>query len=71
MGNKFRITFLSIFLFSPITFLLACLIWGFFIRNVDFLIVVTDSLSILGIYYILANIVFAVMRFRNVDSKDT
>jgi hypothetical protein len=71
MSNKSRITFLGIFLFIPIIFLLACLIWRSFVGNVDFMIVTTDSLSILGIYYILANIVSALMRFRNVNSKDT
>ncbi|MFP7416047.1 hypothetical protein [Priestia filamentosa] len=70
MNNQSKLTFLGLFILFPITFLLASLIWRFFIKSEDFINVVTDSLSILGVYYILASIVFAVMKVRNVNLKD-
>jgi len=70
MNNQSKLTFLGLFILFPITFLLASLIWEFFIKSEDFINVVTDSLSILGVYYILASIVFAVMKVRNVTLKD-
>lgn len=69
MNNKFKIT-LNFFLLFLISFLLASLIWRFFIRNIAFINVTTNSLSILGIYYILASVVFVVMKIRNVTLKD-
>lgn len=70
MSNSSKLTFLGFFIFFPITFLLANLIWRFFIKSEGFINVVTSSLSILGIYYILASIVFAVMKVRGVNLKD-
>ncbi|KYG30791.1 hypothetical protein AZF06_23680 [Priestia endophytica] len=70
MSNSSKLTFLGFFIFFPVTFLLANVIWRFFIKSEGFINVVTSSLSILGIYYILASIVFAVMKVRNVNLKD-
>ncbi|AWG44294.1 hypothetical protein BEH_26270 (plasmid) [Priestia filamentosa] len=70
MSNSSKLTFLGFFIFFPITFLLANLIWRFFIKSEGFINAVTSSLSILGIYYILASIVFSVMKVRGVNLKD-
>lgn len=70
MSNSSKLTFLGFFILFPITFLLANLIWRFFIRNEGFINIVTGSLSILGIYYILASIAFALMKIRDINLKD-
>ncbi|MGD6846350.1 hypothetical protein [Rossellomorea aquimaris] len=61
--RKEKLYFLGYFLVFPLIFITSFLLWGFVIQGNGLWTVLTDALSILGIYYILTSIIFGfVMR---------
>ncbi|WP_113971203.1 hypothetical protein [Rossellomorea aquimaris] len=61
--QKEKLYFLGYFLIFPLIFITSFLLWGFVIKGNGLWIVLTDALSIIGIYYILTSIIFSfVMR---------
>lgn len=58
--TKAKQYFLGYFLLFPTIFVISSFVWRFIIRNNDLLIVLTDSLSILAIYYFIVSIFFGV-----------
>ncbi|WP_044338765.1 hypothetical protein [Rossellomorea aquimaris] len=63
MKHKEKLYFRGYFLVFPLIFITSFLLWGFMIKGRDLWTVLTDALSIIGIYYILTSIIFSfVMR---------
>jgi hypothetical protein len=61
--RKEKLYFLGYFLVFPLIFITSFLLWGFVKQGNGLWTVLTDALSILGIYYILTSIIFGfVMR---------
>lgn len=58
--TKQKIYFLGYFLLFPTIFIVSSFLWRFLIRSNDLLMVLTDSLSILAIYYFIVSIFFVV-----------
>lgn len=59
MKNE-KVYFLGYFILFPVLFLFSSLLWRFLIRNGDLLVVATDALSILAIYYFIVSAFFAI-----------
>lgn len=59
MVTKKRLYFLGYFLLFPVIFMISSFLWRFIIRSNDLWIVLTDSLSILAIYYFIVSIFFS------------
>ncbi|TYS89923.1 hypothetical protein [Rossellomorea aquimaris] len=61
--KKKQLYFLGYFLIFPLIFITSFLLWGSVIKGNGLWTVMTDALSIIGIYYILTSIIFSfVMR---------
>ncbi|PRS26520.1 hypothetical protein C6W19_24780 [Bacillus sp. RJGP41] len=58
--------FLGYYLLIPIIFMISIFLWRFVIQGNDLWVVLTDSLSILGLYYLFTSILFSffVKRFK-------
>ncbi|AXN38159.1 hypothetical protein CN689_08500 [Peribacillus butanolivorans] len=58
--------FLGYYLLIPIIFMISIFLWRFVIQGNDLWLVLTDSLSILGLYYLFTSILFSffVKRFK-------
>ncbi|MGW6383567.1 hypothetical protein [Peribacillus butanolivorans] len=59
--------FLGYYLLIPIIFMVSVFLWRFVIQGNDLWLVLTDSLSILGLYYLFTSILFSffvVKRFK-------
>ncbi|MEY9865204.1 membrane protein implicated in regulation of membrane protease activity [Peribacillus sp. B2I2] len=63
---KGTLYFLGYFLLFPIIFMISFFLWRFVIKGNDLWMVLTDSLSILGLYYLFTSILFSffVKRFK-------
>ncbi|MGE6753682.1 hypothetical protein ACQKFO_09545 [Rossellomorea sp. NPDC071047] len=63
MKQKEKLYFVGYFLVFPLIFITSFLLWVFVIKGNELWTVMTDALSIIGIYYILTSIIFGfVMR---------
>lgn len=58
--TKAKQYFLGYFLLFPIIFVISSFLWRLIIRSNDLLSMLTDSLSILAIYYLIVSIFFVV-----------
>jgi len=58
--------FFGYYLLIPIIFMISIFLWRFVIQGNDLWLVLTDSLSILGLYYLFTSILFSffVKRFK-------
>lgn len=58
--------FLGYYLLIPIIFMISIFLWRFVIQGNDLWLVLTDSLSILGLYYLFTSILFSffIKRFK-------
>ena len=65
---KEKLYFLGYFLLFPIIFMISFFLWRFVIQGNDIWMVLTDSLSILGLYYLITSIFFSF--FVNKQSKE-
>lgn len=65
---KEKLYFLGYFLLFPIIFMISFFLWCFVIQGNDIWMVLTDSLSILGLYYLITSIFFSF--FVNKQSKE-
>lgn len=55
-----QLNFIGYFIIFPIMFLFSMLFWKLIIKSYNVMEVVTDSLSIIGIYYLLISLVFLI-----------
>ncbi|NMH68010.1 hypothetical protein HF072_04385 [Bacillus sp. RO3] len=62
--QKERLSFLGYFLVFPILFITSFLLWGIVIQGKGLWTVMTDALSIIGIYYILTSSIFSFVMWR-------
>ncbi|EOO56599.1 hypothetical protein IKE_06465 [Bacillus cereus VD196] len=60
MSKKIIFSFIGYFVLFPYTYLISSFLWRYFIRKTELWIVITDCLSILGIYYILISLAFVI-----------
>ncbi|VDG97998.1 Uncharacterised protein [Lysinibacillus sphaericus] len=58
--SKAKLYFLGYFLLFPTIFIISSFLWRFIIRSNDLWIVLTDSLSILALYYFIVSIFFVI-----------
>lgn len=56
MKNQ-KLTFIGYFLVIPLIFFVSTLLWRWGIKRTDIGVVLTDGLSILGIYYLLISVI--------------
>lgn len=59
-----KLYFAGYFLMFPLLFLISSFLWKIVIKNDDFGMVATDSLSIMAIYYLLVSILFVPLSSR-------
>ena len=59
--QKETLTFLGYFLMFPLLFIASFIVWGAVIQGNRLWYVLTDALSIIGIYYILISMMFGFM----------
>ncbi len=64
MVKKERLYFLGYFLIFPVIFIISFFLWRFIIQSNSIWDVLTDFLSILGIYYLIISICFSVFVYR-------
>lgn len=57
--TKVKLYFSGFFLLIPIIFMISAFLWRFIIQDNDLWIVITDSLSILALYYFIVSIFFS------------
>lgn len=55
-----QLNFIGFFIVFPFIFLFSMLFWKLVIKSYHFIEVITDSLSIIGIYYLLISLVFLI-----------
>lgn len=58
MIQKLKLYFLGYFFYFPLSFLIIYIIWMFMIKSAKFFDVISNSTSIIGIYYIIASVFF-------------
>ncbi|WP_370294344.1 hypothetical protein [Rossellomorea marisflavi] len=56
MKNQ-KLTFIGYFLVIPLIFFVSTLLWRWGIKRTDIGVVLTDGLSILGVYYLLISVI--------------
>ncbi len=66
--EKIKLYFLGYFLVFPVILMVSFLLWRLVIKNNEAWIVLTDSLSILGIYYLLVSIFFTVFAYKQTNT---
>ncbi len=59
--QKEKLFFLGYFLIIPLIFITSFLLWGFVIKGNGLWTMMTDALSIIGIYYILTSMIFSLV----------
>lgn len=64
MNKITKLYFAGYFLMFPLLFLISSFLWKIVIKNDDFGMVATDSLSIMAIYYLLVSILFVPLSSR-------
>lgn len=64
MNKMTKLYFAGYFLMFPLLFLISSFLWKIVIKNDDFGMVATDSLSIMAIYYLLVSILFVPLSSR-------
>ncbi|AQU80746.1 MULTISPECIES: hypothetical protein [Planococcus] len=65
--NHPKLVFVGYFILFPVLFLFSSLLWRFVIRNGELLVVATDALAILAIYYFIVS-AFLVTRMNRSSS---
>ena len=70
MNNKSALNFIGYFVLFPMIFLLSSFLWKYIIKKYELMNSMTDSLSVLGIYYILISLIFMFLNIKNISIKD-
>jgi len=71
MNNKSVLNFIGYFVLFPMMFLLSSFLWKYIIKKHELMNSMTDSLSVLGIYYILISLIFMFLNIKNITRKDS
>ncbi|MDG3043160.1 hypothetical protein OE903_00290 [Bacillus sp. B6(2022)] len=58
MTQKFKHAFLGYFLYFPCSFLIIYMIWMAIVKSVQWVEVISNCTSIIGIYYLIASVWF-------------
>lgn len=71
MNNKSVLNFIGYFVLFPMMFLLSSFLWKYIIKKHELMNSMTDTLSILGLYYILISLIFMFLNIKNITRKDS
>jgi hypothetical protein len=71
LTNKTKLIFIGLFIVVPLFYLISTFIVRFLIRGVDTFLFFSETFGILGIYYVLVSIIFAIFfGVKNVNLKN-
>uniref|UniRef100_UPI00402AE7DC hypothetical protein n=1 Tax=Bacillus sp. DX2.2 TaxID=3073452 RepID=UPI00402AE7DC len=66
MMNVHRFVYVMVHLVTPLTYFIASIVWGHFVLSKDIWVNLSDNLSIMGIYYVIASILW-VSNMKTID----
>ena len=70
MKNKISFIFIVLFIFVPFSYILSFFIWKSVINKGGLMLIATECLSIIGMYYLITSVIFFVIYIKKINIKD-